>query len=603
MTKRFWIIIGGLFVAGMVSAGTLYVAFPVAMTTYGGMGLNFLKTLSTPAGTVSTEANPAYKAIEVAARSAPPADSAWPNAAAGDWPSYNRTPTSQRYSPLDQINTKNASQLKVLCTYDIGEFTSFESNLITVQGALIGTTEYDIFSLNPSTCAENWRTHLDYPGALLPSNRGAAYMDGMLFRGTQDARVLAFDFKTGKQLWEMRIADPAHGESAPSAPIAWDGLVYIGNSGGDYKGGKGHVFALEGKTGKIVWEFFLAPQVAGDAVRGPLGKTPLDASSWNMAPGLPVSGAGTWTSYTLDIKNGLLYVPGGNPAPDFASGAREGSNLYTDSVVVLDAKTGDYKNSFKVVPKDWHDYDVSNPPILLKTMGGKQIMSVAPKDGHLYGYDLADNKLLYRVPITTIENDGATFAIGKDVHFCPGPVGGDEWSTPGYDPSTNLIISGTVDWCDTVTIQDDRKLRSVATGQPWTGMATLNPINMFGKESRTDGYWAGWVYATDADTGVWKWRVKSNYPILSAITPTAGGVVFFGDLGGNFYVLDSSNGQKLWSTVLDGGGGIGGGIITYTANGAQRVAVAAGFTMVAWPTKPVIAKVVVLGLDGATTAQ
>jgi len=428
-------------------------------------------------------------------------------------------------------------------------------------------------------------------------------MDGMLFRGTQDARVLAFDFKTGKQLWETRIADPAHGESAPSAPIAWDGLVYIGNSGGDYKGGKGHVFALEGKTGKIVWEFFPAPQVAGDVVRGPLGKTPLDMSSWDMAPGLPVSGAGTWTSYTLDIKNGLLYVPGGNPAPDFASGAREGSNLYTDSVVVLDAKTGDCKNSFKVVPKDWHDYDVSNPPILLQTMGGKQIMSVAPKDGHLYGYDLADNKLLYRVPITTIENDGSTFSRGKDVHFCPGPVGGDEWSTPGYDPTTNLIISGTVDWCDTVTIQDDRKLRSVAIGQPWTGMATLNPINMFGKESKTDGYWAGWVYATDADTGVWKWRVKSNYPIVGAITPTAGGVVFFGDLGGNFYVLDSSNGQKLWSTVLNGGGGIGGGIITYTANGAQRVAVAAGFTMVAWPTKPVIAKVVILGLDGATTAQ
>jgi alcohol dehydrogenase (cytochrome c) len=153
-----------------------------------------------------------------------------------------------------------------------------------------------------------------------------------------------------------------------------------------------------------------------------------------------------------------------------------------------------------------------------------------------------------------------------------------------------------------VTIQDDKKLRSVATGQPWTGMATSNPTNMFGKESKSDGYWAGWVYATDADTGVWKWRVKSNYPIVGAITPTAGGVVFFGDLGGNLYVLDSSNGQKLWSTVLNGGGGIGGGIITYTANGAQRVAVAAGFTMVAWPTKPVIAKIVILGLDSGPTA-
>ena len=597
MNRKFLLAAGVIFVAGVAVVGGLFATYPVQFITMGGIARNWVLTLSMPAGTVSTQVNPAYKAAT--SPSAPSADAAWPNANPGDWPSYNRTPSSQRYAPLTQINTKNVGQLKILCTYDVHEFASFESGLIMVNNALIGTTEFDIFSLNPATCAENWRTRLNYPGALLPSNRGAAYMDGMLFRGTQDGRVLAFDFKTGKQLWETPIADPALGESVPSAPIAWDGLVYIGNSGGDYKGGKGHVYALDGKSGKIVWEFFLAPKVAGDVVRGPLGATPLDAATWNNAPGIPISGAGTWTSYTLDIKNGLLYIPGGNPAPDFASGAREGSNLYTDSVVILDAKTGAYKNSFKVVPKDWHDYDVSNPPILLQTMAGKQIMSVAPKDGHLYGYDLANNSLLYRVPVTTIENDTATFAIGQNVHFCPGPVGGDEWNTPAYDPTTNLILSGTVDWCDTVTIQDDSKLRSVRLGQPWTGMATYNPLNMFGKESRTDGYWAGWVYATDADTGVWKWRVKSSYPILGAITATAGGIVFFGDLGGNFYALDSSNGQKLWGTVLDGGGGIGGGIITYTAGGEQKVAVAAGFTMAAWPTKPVIAKIVILGLDSA----
>ena len=428
-------------------------------------------------------------------------------------------------------------------------------------------------------------------------------MDGMLFRGTQDARVLAFDFKTGKQLWSTTIGDTSHGETAPSGPIAWDGLVYIGNAGGDFKGGKGHMYALDAKTGKIVWEFYLTPKTADDAPRGPVGTTPLDESTWNNAPGIPITGAGAWTSYTLDIKNGLVYVPGGNPGPDFASGARQGSNLYVDSVVVLDAKTGNYKNHFQLVPKDWHDYDVSNPPILLQSRGGKQIMAVAPKDGHLYGYDLADNKQLYRVPITTVENDAETFAVGKLVHFCPGPVGGDEWNTPGYDPTTNLIISGTVDWCDTVRIQTDDKLRSVAVGQPWTGAAFLNPINMFGRESKTDGYWAGWVYATDADTGVWKWRVKSNYPIIGGITPTAGGVVFFGDMGGNFYALDSTTGEKLWGQVLGTGGGIGGGIITYSVNGEQKVAVADGFTMVAWPSKPSIAKVIVLGLGSASTNQ
>jgi alcohol dehydrogenase (cytochrome c) len=601
--KRLWIIIGALFVAGVVIAGVLYVTFPIAMTTYGGMSLNYLRSLSTPAGTVSTETNPAYQAPAAVASGSPPTDSAWPNAAAGDWPSYNRTPSSQRYSPLAQINAKNVANLKVLCTYDLHTITAFESGLIMVNNALIGTTEFEIFSINPATCAENWRTHVESAGSLLPANRGAAYMDGMLFRGTQDGRVLAFDFKTGKQLWETTIADPKHGESVPSAPIAWDGLVYAGNAGGDFKGGKGHVFALEGKTGKIVWEFFLAPKVEGDTVRGPLGKTPLDTSSWDNAPGIPISGAGMWTSLTLDIKNGLLYVPGGNPAPDFASGAREGINLYSDSVVVLDAKTGDFKNNFKVVQKDWHDYDVSNPPILLQTMAGKQIMAVSPKDGHLRGYDLATNKLLYRVPVTTIENDGQDFAVGQNVHFCPGPVGGDEWNTPGYDPTTNLIITGAVDWCDTVRIQDDKKLAAVPVGQPFTGIAYLNPINMFGKEAPIDKDWAGWVYATDADSGIWKWRVKSNFPIVGAITPTAGGIVFFGDLGGNFYALDSATGQKLWGQVLGTGGGIGGGIITYTVDGVQKIAVADGFTMIAWPTKPVTAKVVILGLDNAPAKQ
>jgi alcohol dehydrogenase (cytochrome c) len=361
------------------------------------------------------------------------------------------------------------------------------------------------------------------------------------------------------------------------------------------------MFALDAKSGKIVWEFFLVPKVEGDTVRGPLGATPLDAANWKNAPGIPISGGGTWTSYTLDPKTGQLYVPGGNPAPDFVIGVREGDNSFSDSVVVLDAKTGTYKNHFQIVKKDWHDWDVSNPPILIQTMGGKQLMAVAPKDGYLYGFDLANNSQLYRVPVTRVEDVTASFEPGKDVLFCPGPTGGAEWNSPAYDPRTNLIMIGEVDWCDTVTLQTVDKLRSVAIGQPWVGMATFNPFNMFGKESRTEGHWAGWVYAADADTGAWKWRLKSNYPIVGGMTPTAGGVVFFGDLGGNFYALDSATGEKLWGQDL--GGAIAGGVITYTVDGAQKVAVAAGFTMLAWPTKIVKAKIEILGLDSASANQ
>jgi alcohol dehydrogenase (cytochrome c) len=281
---------------------------------------------------------------------------------------------------------------------------------------------------------------------------------------------------------------------------------------------------------------------------------------------------------------GELYVPGGDPAPDFAIGAREGENFYTDSVVVLDALTGDYMQHFKIVPKDWHDWDVSNPPILIKTMGGKQLMAVAPKDGQLYGFDLATNGLLYRVPVTQVEDPAASFSPGKE---------------PAYDPRTNLILVGEVDWCDTATPKDVEKLRSVSIGQPWAGMATWNPFDMFGIFAGTEGHWAGWVYAVDADTGVWKWRLKSNYPILSGMTPTAGGVVFFGDAGGNFYALDVANGQRLWGQKI--GGAIGGGVITYTANGAQKVAVATGFTSILFPTELVTGKIVILGLSASAS--
>jgi len=592
-TKKVLITLGVLALIGAVTGVGLLLAYPAPTAFFGGMAMNFLKTLGAPAGTLSQESNPAYKAPETAATSAEATPAG--NDAAEDWPSYNRTLSSDRFSPLKQINTTNVGKLRVLCTYDVREFTSFESGLIMVNNALIGTTEHDTFSVNPATCAENWRTRESYTSGMLPAIRGAAYLDGLLFRGTTDGRVLAYEFNTGKRIWETRIADHQLKESVPAAPIAYDGLVFVGNAGGDYKGGKGHMYALEAKSGKIVWEFFLAPKQEGDTVRGPLGATPLDVATWQNAPGIPISGGGTWTSTTLDTKTGALYVPGGNPAPDFDVGVRPGGNLYTDSVVVLDAKTGNYRYHYKIVPKDWHDWDVSNPPVPIQTRAGKQLLVVSVKNGYLHGFDLGNNQLLYRVPVDQIENADVPFTRERYVHFCPGASGGEEWNSPSYVPTTNLILTATVNWCASARLQDDKRLRDKPLGTLWAGQGTLNPFWWFGKRAQADGHWSGWVYATDADTGVWKWRVKSNYPIVAGWTPTAGGLLFFGDVGGNLYALDSSNGQKLWGQALDGA--LAGGVITYMANGAQKVAVAAGFTHPEWPTIIRSAKIVVLGLD------
>ena len=284
MKKKLFLIALALAVIGAAAAGALYYLFPVRVSLSAAMARNYILSWSAPRGTTTTELNAAYKGAAFLALT-PAVEAA--SDGAGDWPSYNRTLASERYSQLNQINTKNVEKLKVSCTYDVGQFAAFASGLIVVENALIGTTEFDIFSINPATCAENWRTHEVYPPSLLPANRGAAYLDGALFRGTQDGRVLAYDFKTGKRLWETRIADPKHGESVPAAPIAWDGRVFVGNAGGDFKGGKGRMYALDAKTGKIVWEFFLVPRTEGDPIRGPLGARRSTRQAGKMRPAYP----------------------------------------------------------------------------------------------------------------------------------------------------------------------------------------------------------------------------------------------------------------------------------------------------------------------------
>ena len=192
-------------------------------------------------------------------------------------------------------------------------------------------------------------------------------------------------------------------------------------------------------------------------------------------------------------------------------------------------------------------------------------MAEAPKDGHLYGFDLADNKLLYRTPVTTVANVEEPFSPDKD---CPGAGGGTAWNSPAYDPRTNLIFVGDVDWCVTVRVQTKEELQGVAAGQPWFGNRMLNPFDIAGKFSRPDQDWAGWIHAVDADTGQWKWRIKSDYPILAGVTPTAGGLVFFGDVGGDFYAVNADTGEQLFAQKLSGS--LGGGVITYMWRAISR---------------------------------
>ena len=150
-----------------------------------------------------------------------------------DWPSYNRTIASERFSPLDAIKPANAGAMKIVCTYDTGESTGFQSGLVQVDGALFATTEHDTFSINPDTCKPNWRMHEDFKNSYLGAQRGVAIDNGRVFRGASNGNVYAYDEKTGARLWHTQIADQEKGETVPAAPIVWNGLVFIGNAGGD----------------------------------------------------------------------------------------------------------------------------------------------------------------------------------------------------------------------------------------------------------------------------------------------------------------------------------------------------------------------------------
>jgi alcohol dehydrogenase (cytochrome c) len=506
-----------------------------------------------------------------------------------DWGSYNRTLTSERFAPLKQINPESVKQLQVLCTYDTHETTSFQSGLLQVNGALYWTTEHDTFSVDPDTCLEKWRDHEDFPRTILPVNRGVAYLEGRVFRGSNTGRVIAYEAATGRRLWSTPIADPARGELITAAPIAWDGRVYIGIAGGDIKGVKGRMYALEAASGKILWEFFLVPRQPGDPTYGPAGPGSAGApiSSWKNDPDFPINGGCTWTSYTIDPVKHLLYVPVGNPAPDFVNEFRGGSNLYTGSVVVLDAVTGSYRRHFQLVQRDFHDWDVSAAPALFKDARGRSLMAVTPKDGHLYALDLGSGALLYRHPMTTLTN--ATLPLTpQGVRFCPGTQGGAEWNGPAYDPLNNTLLVGEVDWCSTVHTDPRSSLQAVPLGRPWSGSR-----DGFGQQDDTH-QWAGWVSATDASRGTLKWRFRTPYPVLSGVTATAGGLVLVADMGGTLYALDTQSGTKLWSTDL--GAAVGGGVITYDTGAGQRIAVATGMNSPIWPAPKATAKVVVLGL-------
>ena len=511
-----------------------------------------------------------------------------PSIASADWPSYNRTLAGDRYSPLTEIDRSNVGRLQSVCSYTLPEVTSLQTGPIVVAGTMYFTTDTISYAIDAANCAEKWKRvrHSASPSALAV-HRGFAYMNGRLFRATSDAHALAMDPADGHVIWDRALDINGPGVSYPMAPIASDGLVFLGNAGGDQVGVTGHVYALDANDGHVVWRFEVVPST------GPARAT------WTN-PRLPISGGAFWTSFTYDVPNRILYVPAGNPAPDFDIELRTGDNLYTNSVIAIDVPTGRMLGFNQLVKRDMHDWDVDSPPALVTTRSGRTIVASANKDGLLSILDRsrltgagARNAgdvsstlvLLSQTPTTTRMNTDVRLSRDTTTTFCPGFQGGSEWNGAAYSPQTNSLYVGAVDWCMRVRVKKD----TVNLPQTGTWLGNENTDVQTPVENAK-----GWLTAFDAENGAVRWKFQAPRPILAGVTPTAGGVVFTADMGGVVYALDAASGQKLWQT--DTGQSSGGGVVTYAAGGRQLLGVASGMKSVAWPGAAQQSRILVYGL-------
>lgn len=516
----------------------------------------------------------------------------------GDWAAHDGSLAGERFSRLAEIGPGNVSRLRPVCTFETGDPGAFQAGPVAVGGVLYVTTDTLTLALDGATCAVRWRhERARPPGAAAAGNHGVAWHDGRLFRTYGDGHVLAIDADAGRTLWDVAVADPKAGETLTAAPLAWAGMVFVGNGAGDAYGVTGHVNALSAVDGHLLWRLDVVPPA------GPVRET------WTSGE-LPPAGGGVGSTFSLDAAAGLLYVATGGAAPAFLPELRPGPSLYASAILAVEARTGFVAGYAQPIPPgDAHHHAVAAAPALVTTRGGTPLALAAGGDGLLHGIDrggvhreaavaadrgIAPASLVvrWRTPTTTREGLDAPLSRERLARFCPGVRGGTAWNGPAFDPGRNTVIAGAVDWCTAVTLADPAALGRTPGG-PFTGAA--DPGEPLGQQDPADR-WGGWLSAFDADTGALRWKHRSPTPLLAGVTATATGLVFTADLDGNVLALETATGKELWRGHA--GQPVGAGVVTYAAGGHQLVAVAAGPLPGAWPVKAGGSRVVVFGLPG-----
>jgi len=504
-----------------------------------------------------------------------------------NWLTYSGTYSSQRYSTLSQMTPANAKDLEMKWVFQADSTQKLEATPLVVDGVMYLTQPpNDVVALD----AKNGRIFWVRPYRVSPDarvccgqvNRGLAIHGDRLFMGTIDAHLVALDAKNGRTLWDTQVADPKAGYSITQAPLVVKDKVVVGTAGGEY-GIRGFIAAYDVATGKEAWRFYTVPGP------GEPGNETWAGDSWKHGS------ASSWVTGSYDPDLNLIYWGTGNPGPDYNSDARVGDNLYSCSVVALDADTGKLRWHFQFTPNDTSDWDSAQVPVLANLMwNGSQrnVMLWGNRNGFFYVLDRTTGKFMRGNPFVHqnwaagLDENGRPIRLPdtrptvEGTKLYPGMQGGTNWYSPSWSPHTGLFYLGA--WKDYYSYFS--KLPSTYNeGQNYFGGGTKSavqpirrgPINVW-----TDVAGHGEIIALDPYTGKEKWAFQMHDVTDSGILTTAADVLFTGSREGYFWALDARTGQPLWHTTT--GGQISSTAITYMADGKQYVAISANHALFAF---------------------
>tara|TARA_R110001592_G_scaffold39934_5_gene131277 strand:- start:2732 stop:4396 length:1665 start_codon:yes stop_codon:yes gene_type:complete len=505
-----------------------------------------------------------------------------------NWLTYNGSYDGMRHSALTQINRDNVQNLELKWMLQNQVFGAWQSNPIVVDGVMYITQRpNDVIAMDPVTGRVFWvYKHTPAENARVccgANNRGVAILGDKVYMGTLDARLIAIDRINGEPLWNIEVGDVNLAYSITMAPLIVKDKVIVGVGGGEF-GIRGYVVAYDADTGEEAWKFYTIP------APGEPGHDSWEGDDWEHG------GAPVWITGSFDPELNLTYWGVGNPGPDWNPGQRPGDNLYSDSVIALDADTGELKWHFQFTPNDGYDYDSVQVPVLVdREWHGEQrkLMLWANRNGYFYVLDRESGEFLLGEPYVKVNWSSGLDDNGRPIPTpqpegmptWPGNQGATNWYPPSYSPRTGLFYFSA--WEDYATIYRAEEQEYVpgriflgggftvltpALGAPGVGIGRTNPVNNW-----TDEVGHAALMAMDPETGKAVWKYEQFDVSDGGMLTTATDLLFAGGREGHFHALDARTGELLWKASL--GGQIAMAPVTFMVDGVQYVTVVSGNAM------------------------